>query len=366
MTGRIVVLGATGYTGSLVLDALLRRGVEPTVAGRDRVALATLADRLGGLDHAVADVTDPASVRQLVRPGDVLVTTVGPFERFGQPVAQAAAEAGAHYIDSTGEVGFVHALRDRYDKRARATGSVMLPAFGYDYVPGILAGTLAAREGGDAVRALDIGYFATGPLWQGLSQGTRATMADGLTLPSARWQQHRLVEERTAGHVHTFTVRGRRKTAFLVSGTEVLFLPADFPELDAVSVYNGWFPALSRPATVLSALAGALARRPGGRRLIDTLTRPLIGPPGGPDTAERGKTRTHVVAVASDAPGGAPLAEVHLEGPSIYNLTGELMAWAAHRLTTQAIVTPGVVGPTEAFGLDALRHGCAELGLIPV
>jgi hypothetical protein len=104
----------------------------------------------------------------------------------------------------------------------------MLPAFGYDYVPGILAGALAALEAGDAVRTLDIGYFATGPMRRGISQGTRTTMRDGLTLPSPRWHRHRLVEERTASRVHAFTVRGRRKSAFLVSGTEVLFLPEAF------------------------------------------------------------------------------------------------------------------------------------------
>ncbi|MFJ9867523.1 alpha/beta fold hydrolase [Streptomyces sp. NPDC101165] len=265
MTSRIVLLGASGYTGGLVLDAMLGRGLEPVLAGRNPTTVSALAAQHGGLDHAVADADDPATVRKLLRPGGVLVTTVGPFERYGHSPARAAVEAGAHYIDSTGEVGFVRALRDRCHDRARETGSVLLPAFGYDYVPGILAGTLAARQGGDAVRALDIGYFATGPLLHGLSQGTRATMRDGLTLPSARWNQRRLVEERTAAHVHPFTVRGRRKNAFLVSGTDVLFLPEGFPLLDAVTVYNSWFPALSRPTTVLSALADTAARHRAGR-----------------------------------------------------------------------------------------------------
>ncbi|GGN63528.1 hypothetical protein GCM10011579_032030 [Streptomyces albiflavescens] len=191
-------------------------------------------------------------------------------------------------------------------------------------------------------------------------------MRDGLALPSARWKQHRLVEERTAAHIRPFTVQDRQKNAFLVSGTEVLFLPEAFPRLEGVTVYNGWFPALSRPATVLSALAGAAAHHPGGRRLIDTLTRPFIGPPGGPDTAERARSRTYVVAAASGAPGGSPLAEVRLEGPSIYNLTGELMAFAADQLATGAGFTPGVVSPADAFGLDTLRQGCARIGLTPV
>ncbi|MFI1659960.1 aldehyde dehydrogenase family protein [Streptomyces sp. NPDC020472] len=288
MNNRIILLGATGYTGDLVLNALIRRGVRPTVAGRNPTALAALAERSGGLDHLVVDATTPDGLKRQLQRGDVLITTVGPFERFGFPVAQAAADVGAHYIDSSGEVGFVRTLHDRHHHRARETGAVMVPAFGYDYVPGVLAAALALQKAGEAARSIDIGYFATGPLWRGISQGTRTTMRDGMTLPSARWHRHLLVDERTASRVRRFTVRGRRKSAFLVSGTEVLFLPQEFPQLDDVTVYNGWFPELSRFLSLYSALAHATTRLPGSRKLTDALTRPLlIGPPGGPDAALR-------------------------------------------------------------------------------
>ncbi|MET8695401.1 saccharopine dehydrogenase NADP-binding domain-containing protein [Streptomyces bauhiniae] len=368
MNGRILLLGATGYTGGLVLDALLRRGARPVLAGRNATALASLAERHGGLDHVVVDASQPGSLQRHLRRGDVLVTTVGPFERLGYPVAEAAAEAGAHYIDSTGEVGFVRAVRDRYDERARETGAVMLPAFGYDYVPGILAATLAAHRAGEAVRALDIGYFATGPLWRGISHGTRTTMRDGLTLPSPTWRGHHLVDERTASRVRGFDVGGHRKSAFLVSGTEVLFLPRDFPALTDVTVYNGWFPGLSRPLTLISSAVNALTRLPGGHRLADALTFPMtLGPAGGPDATERARTRSYVVAVASTgAPGSTPLAEVHLAGPSAYSLTGELIAWAAESLAGRSGGAAGVVGPVEAFGLERLQRACAEMGLAVV
>ncbi|MFE7672128.1 saccharopine dehydrogenase family protein [Streptomyces albidoflavus] len=365
MSSRVILLGATGYTGGLVLDALRGLGLEPVLAGRDPAALAALAERSGGLGHFVVDASDAAGLRARLNPGDVLLTTVGPFERFGYPVAQAAADAGAHYLDSTGEVGFVRALRERHHRRAQETGAVMLPAFGYDYVPGLLAGALAARQGGEAVRALDIGYFAAGPLRRGISQGTRATLRDGLTLPSARLHRKRLVDERTASRVRRFTVGGRRRSAFLVSGTEVLFLPDTFGTLDDITVYNGWFSALSRPVSLFSALANTLVRLPGGVPLTAALTRPvLLGPPGGPGPALRARITSRVVAVASTgAAGDPPAAEVHLEGPDPYGLTGALMAWAAHRLTTHPAAVPGVVGPLEAFGLDTLHEACAEMGL---
>ncbi|RBO92373.1 hypothetical protein [Nocardia puris] len=87
----------------------------------------------------------------------------------------------------------------------------------------------------------------TGPLWRGLGPGTRTTVRDGLTLPTPRWRDGRLVEERTASEVRGFSVLGARRNAFLVSGTEVPTLPATFPNLGNVTVYNGWCPA-PRPA----------------------------------------------------------------------------------------------------------------------
>lgn len=365
MTNRIVVFGATGYTGGLVIDALVRRGIRPVLAGRGAERLARLAEGFGGLEYRVADVSDPASVRALVDAGDVLVTTVGPFEQFGHPVAQAAVDAGAHYVDSTGEVGFVRTLRERHDARAREAGAVIAPAFGYDYVPGVLAGALAARAGGSAVRAIEVGYFAIGSLRNGLSQGTRKTMAEGLILPAPVWRHGQLVNETTARQVREFPVRTTRKKAFLVSGTEVLFLPSQLPRLDSVTVYNGWFPQLSRAIQLVSTLANTTARLPYGRNLVEALAARTVGGSGGPDTAERARTLSHVVAVARAASGEA-VAEVHLEGPSPYSLTGELMAWAAHQLASGAGITPGVVGPVDAFGLDELVTGCAGVGLVQV
>jgi hypothetical protein len=70
---------------------------------RSQHKLASTADRLGGLDTRVADVTDPASIHALVKRDDVLLSTVGPFDRWGRPALDAAIDNGARYLDSTGE-----------------------------------------------------------------------------------------------------------------------------------------------------------------------------------------------------------------------------------------------------------------------
>ncbi|MGW4633469.1 DUF5938 domain-containing protein [Nocardia sp. NPDC004415] len=89
----------------------------------------------------------------------------------------------------------------------------------------------------------------------------------------------------------------------------------------------------------------------------------MVGAPGGPDVAERARTRGQVVAVARSATAST---HVTLDGPNAYTLTGELIAWAAHRLLTERPKATGVVGPVEAFGFTELAEGCTELGLAPV
>ncbi|MFM8774906.1 MAG: aminotransferase class III-fold pyridoxal phosphate-dependent enzyme, partial [Actinomycetota bacterium] len=150
---RIVLFGATGYTGRLTAEAMVRAGLAPVLAGRHHDAVARLADRLAPLAPsrdaepriAIADVADPASVRALLEsPSDVLVTTVGPFIDLGAAAVEAAIDAGAAYLDSTGEPPFIRRVFDEWGPRAESTGARLMTAFGYDYVPGNLAGTSLA------------------------------------------------------------------------------------------------------------------------------------------------------------------------------------------------------------------------------
>jgi len=105
---RIVLLGATGYTGQRVLRELLARGEEPTLAGRNRTKMLALTDRLeADLPVAEVDVTSTADLARLLDRSDVVLSTVGPFMQLGIAAVTAAAQAGAHYLDSSGEGSFV-------------------------------------------------------------------------------------------------------------------------------------------------------------------------------------------------------------------------------------------------------------------
>src|SRR3954453_2046782 len=184
MSDRIVVFGATGYTGELIASRLSAAGVRPVLAGRSEEKLAALAARLGGLEYVRADAMRQNSVFGLVGPDDVLVSTVGPFVKWGLPAVRAAVAAGCTYIDTTGEGDFIRRVFEDFDAPARRSGATLLTALGYDFAPGALAGGLAVVEAGEDAVRVDVGYYSLGEGVTSLSAGTRESLV-GITLGDA-------------------------------------------------------------------------------------------------------------------------------------------------------------------------------------
>jgi short subunit dehydrogenase-like uncharacterized protein len=358
MDSRIVAFGATGYTGRLVVASLVARGHRPVLAGRSAAKLDALAAEHGGLETAVADVADPASVRALLGRGDVLVSTVGPFARYGSVAVEAAVGAGAHYVDSTGEAPFIHDVFTRYGPRAEAAGSALLTAFGYDYVPGNLAGALALRAAGPEATRVDVGYFLTG--LAKMSSGTRASSLGAALVPHHAYRGGRLVPEPAMRHVERFDCDGRTLVGGSVGATEQFTLPRFAPQLEEVGVYLGWLGRAVRAAQLGSYVTPLLGRLVGGRAGA------LLTATGeGADSDERALGGSRFLAVARDR-AGRSLATARVEGVDAYTLTGELIAWAALRLAAGEATGTGALGPVDAFGLDTLEAACRDAGLTRV
>jgi short subunit dehydrogenase-like uncharacterized protein len=363
MPGRIVLFGATGYTGRLVAAALVDRGARPVLAGRRTQSLEELSDDLGGgFETQTADVSDPAGVRDLVERGDVLVSTVGPFRKYGEPAVEAAIGAGAHYIDSTGEPRFIKRVFEEWGQRAEDAGSALLTAFGWDYVPGNLAGALALDEAGEPATKVSVGYFVSGgggDMRSAMSGGTAASAAGVVLERGMAYRGGAIVGERPAKRVRSFQWDGKSLTGMSLGASEHYALPRLHPSLRDVDVYLGWFGPLSRPMQALS-LAGEL---PGVKTVFSAaLGRVTKGSSGGPDAEARSKSGSRIIAEASDA-GGEVLARVLLRGPNGYTFTGDILAWAAEQAATGAVQGAGALGPADGFGLRALEAGCAEVGL---
>ena len=141
----IVLFGATGFTGALTAEYLARHapaGLRWALAGRNpqklekvRADLADIDPELKQLELLHADVSDPASLADVARRARVVITTVGPYLTYGEPLVAACAEAGTDYVDLTGEPEFVDRMYVAHHATAEKNGARIVHACGFDSVP---------------------------------------------------------------------------------------------------------------------------------------------------------------------------------------------------------------------------------------
>ncbi|GAA2698874.1 saccharopine dehydrogenase family protein [Actinoplanes palleronii] len=135
----VIVYGATGFVGALVakhLAGFAPAGTRIALAGRSPEKLEALRSRLN-VDWPVliADATDPDAVATLAGRAHVIITTVGPYAKYGRPLAHACAASGTDYVDLTGEVLFARDSIDENHELARTTGARIVHSCGFDSIP---------------------------------------------------------------------------------------------------------------------------------------------------------------------------------------------------------------------------------------
>src|SRR3954454_4648922 len=148
----VLVYGATGFVGRLTAEYLARsapQDVRIGLGGRSRSKLEQVRSSLGARAAdwplLVADSSDVAAVEQLANATRVVVTTVGPYAKYGMPLVEACARAGTDYADLTGEVLFIRDTIDRFHDVAKASGARIVHGCGFDSIPGDL-GVLLLHE----------------------------------------------------------------------------------------------------------------------------------------------------------------------------------------------------------------------------
>ena len=134
----VVVFGATGFTGALTAEYLAGAtgAGRWAIAGRSREKLEAVGRRLStDVPLILADVNDPTSIRAMAERTRVMITTVGPYIHYGEPLVAACAAAGTHYVDLTGEPEFVDLMWLRHHEQAERTGAKLVHSCGFDSIP---------------------------------------------------------------------------------------------------------------------------------------------------------------------------------------------------------------------------------------
>src|SRR5262245_50004942 len=139
----VVVYGATGFTGRLVAEYLIRAyGAEGDVrwamAGRDATKLNQTAIELGApmrFPVIEASAADAGSLDALAHRARVVITTVGPYQLYGEGLVSACARAGTDYVDLCGEPAWMAAMIAKHEKTARESGARITFSCGFDSIP---------------------------------------------------------------------------------------------------------------------------------------------------------------------------------------------------------------------------------------
>jgi short subunit dehydrogenase-like uncharacterized protein len=178
----IVLFGGTGFTGALTAEYLAANAPASTrwaLAGRNQQKLEQLRERLGvDVPLLKADVTDERSIADVAAAARVVITTVGPYVNYGEPLVKACAERGTDYTDLTGEPEFVDRMYVKYHAQAVESGARLVHACGFDSIPHDLGARFTVEQLPVGVPITVRGYVQAGGTFSG---GTFASALTGFS-----------------------------------------------------------------------------------------------------------------------------------------------------------------------------------------
>ncbi len=379
----IVVFGATGFTGALTAEYLARNapaGTRWALAGRNASKLEQVRARLVAIDAACAevpllhaDVEDPGSLREIAVATKVVITTVGPYIRYGEPLVAACATAGTDYVDLTGEPEFVDRMWLEHHARAEQSGARIVHSCGFDSIPYDLGVQFTVEQLPEDVPISIDGFMRTKASFSGGTYQSAIEILGGLRSSAKLARERRRLEGEPPGR-RVRGVVGKPHADEFARGWV-----APFPTIDPVTVlrsaraldrygpdfrYSHYVVVGPLPALVgLGAVAGvavAVAQIPPGRDLL----RKLKSSGEGPSEEQRAKSWFSVKFAAHAGSGdGTDLRTEVRGGDPGYGETSKMLAESAMCLAYDDLpARAGQLTPAVAMG-PALRRRLESAGI---
>jgi short subunit dehydrogenase-like uncharacterized protein len=363
----VVVYGASGFSGRLVVEFLREYGVPFVAAGRDRARIEDVLDHVPGISTADYEIVQVGhsvdELTEVFRGAKVVCNSVGPCIYYGDTVVEAALAAGCHYLDTGGETPWVKSVRETWHDRFAAAGLLVAPATAY------MSATAEAAIRVAQERAPGIDTIEVLSMFMGMpTYGSTQTIFGQLQWESIYLQENEYVEWPPVTTIEAL-IPGEFRTRLALpwGGFPHPVWLKDDPRIANVYAFGG---LLDR-----SLMENVVA----GQRDYQEKIRPL--PPeeqktiladidsvqaGTPPRENRRRQRTIDVVSAR---GSLDSAQVVVHGQGAYLQTGLIQAFAAHHLVFQPPRAVGFASPCTAFGhrelLAALEaYGLARLKIV--
>jgi short subunit dehydrogenase-like uncharacterized protein len=336
MSDPLMIYGATGYSGTLLVHAAIGVGLRPVLCGRDHAKLAALAEPLG-LAYRCAPLTDTEGLRAALRDVAVVLHAAGPFSQTAQPMVDACLHTGTHYLDLSAEIRVIEALA-RCDAAARKRKIMIMPAVGFDVVPSDCLAAHVARRLPDA-RALAFGV--TG--FRFISRGSAKTLLEAIDFGVVR--RAGVITRVPLGSLRReFDYGEGPRPSHNISWGDIAtaYYTTGIPSIET---YHETTPLLQ---TILLACrsAGWLLRTAPWQAVLKAQADLLPeDPSGGADVA----TRMVIVAEARDA--NNRCVSARLRTPEAYTFTGTTGAAIAQR-ALRGDLEVGFQTPARVYGAD--------------
>lgn len=361
---KVVVYGATGYTGRLIVEYLREFNVPFIAAGREASRVQDVLDKVPGIetaDYEVAEVEHTVqALTALFKDASVVLNTVGPFSELGPVVVEAALAAGAHYTDTTGEQDWLVTCDEKYGADFAKAGLLLSPGIAQMYTTGEIAAQICLEQPG--LDTLDIAVF-----WGGSPTiaSTRTILVNAATSSAYYLEQNAYVPFDANAGLVSLVVPGQHELALSLpwGGTSHPVWFKNDPRVANVKAQGGVFNAALMhgvPQIVAAALEATKDMSPQDRDAALTATAAQVMnvmPP-----RENPRVNKSLDSVHASGPLGRAHCVIH--GNSNYKQTGLLQAYAAYSLLQQPPKRVGFASGCQAFGHRELLGVLRSFGLV--
>lgn len=338
LTMPFLLYGSYGYTGALIVEQAVKRGMHAILSGRDAIRLKSQADSLG-LEYHPISVDNSGALDAALTDVPLVLNCAGPFVRTYKPVVDACLRVGRHYLDITGEIPVFEALAAR-DNDARKTQVMLLPGVGFDVVPSDCLAAHLKRRLPEATH-LTLAIQMSGG---GSSRGTKLSAISRLPDQGAIRKDGRLVQVPLLGKGREIDFGRGPRTALNIPWGDIstAYHSTGIPNIETYMVFP---KSVRRMGRFLGPLIG-LTSQPVVQRLLQLA---VMKSPAGPTVEARQSSRSRLWGEASDDQGRHVVTR--LETPDGYDLTVETALAAVERVLAGDF-KPGYQTPSLAYGAD--------------